>query len=86
MREASQEWQVLAERCYHALDLSRIRLQDPEGRCAVASADAATLGRLVGVCLLAQPEIALTVVVVAGTIVIAAAIFAELQKVRAGGV
>src|SRR5262245_18431507 len=49
VREASQEWKVLVERCYHALVLSRIRFQDTEHHCPVASVDAASVARIVGV-------------------------------------
>src|SRR5262249_26520765 len=37
VREASAPWATLIERCYRALDLSRIRFNDPDHRCAVAS-------------------------------------------------
>jgi hypothetical protein len=84
VREASNEWKVLAERCYHALDLSRIRFQDPERRCAVASVDAATIGPIVGACLLAQPELVVAAVIIVGTVIVAAAIVAELQRVKSG--
>ena len=79
VRAAAGEWKVLVESCFHALDLSRIQFRDLDHRCAVANADAATLGRMVGICLLVQPEIA-GVVVVIGVVVVAAAIAAELSK------
>ena len=44
VREASEPWPVLAERCFHALDHDRVEFHDPTGRCAVASAGAAALG------------------------------------------
>src|SRR6218665_811901 len=53
VREASEPWPVLAERCYHALDHERVRFRDITGRCAVASAGAA-VG--VGLCVLAAQK------------------------------
>jgi hypothetical protein len=44
VREAENEWPVLAERCFHALDHERVRFQDVKGRCAVAQAGAAAVG------------------------------------------
>lgn len=85
VREASNEWKVLVERCYHTLDLSRIRFQDREHRCAVANADAATVGQIVGVCLLVQPEIAVAAVIIVGTVIVAAAIAAELERANRTG-
>ena len=41
VREASNEWPILAERCFHALDRDRVRFRDVNRRCAVAYADAA---------------------------------------------
>jgi hypothetical protein len=78
VREASGEWRDLVERCYHALDLSRIQFQDVQHRCTVASVDAATMGPLVGMCLLVQPEIVVGAIIVIGVVVVAAAIAAEL--------
>ncbi|MBN8232346.1 hypothetical protein JYK02_33020 [Corallococcus macrosporus] len=77
VREASQPWPVLVERCYPALDHDRIEFHDTEGRCAVASADAAAVG--VGFCVLAAPEIAVGAVIVLGVVVVAAAIKEELD-------
>ncbi len=71
VREASEPWPVLAERCFHALDHDRVRFQDITGRCAVASAGAA-VG--VGVCVLAAPEIVVGAVIVAGVVVVGFAI------------
>ena len=75
VREASNEWPVLAERCYHALDHDRVRFQDVTGSCAVASAPAAaaTLGG-VGLCLFASPVVVTGVVIVIGTVVVAVVI------------
>jgi hypothetical protein len=80
VKEASGEWRALVERCYHALDLSRLRFQDIEHRCSVADADAASVQAMVGVCLLIQPELIVGAVVVIGVIVIAAALAAELNQ------
>jgi hypothetical protein len=77
VQEASTEWPVLVERCFHALDHEKIRFQDPTGRCAVASAGAAAIG--VGVCILAAPEIIVGAVVIIGVVVVAAAIKEELD-------
>jgi hypothetical protein len=41
VREASNEWPILAERCFHALDRDRMRFRDVSKKCAVAQADAA---------------------------------------------
>jgi hypothetical protein len=72
VREASESWPELAERCFHALDHDRIEFHDTTGRCAVASADAAALG--LGVCVLAAPEIVVGAVIVAGVVVVGFAI------------
>ncbi|NTX06805.1 DUF6310 domain-containing protein [Myxococcus sp. CA040A] len=72
VREASQPWPALAERCFAALDHDRIRFADRTGRCAVASAGAVTLG--VGLCLLAAPEIVVGTVIVVGVVVVGVAI------------
>lgn len=80
VREAAGEWRLLVERCYHALDLSRIQLRDPDHRCAVASTDTVAMAEVVAVCLLAQPELLVAAVIVVGVVVIAAAIAAELEK------
>ncbi|HEY8211246.1 MAG TPA: DUF6310 domain-containing protein, partial [Myxococcaceae bacterium] len=78
VQEASNPWSVLAERCFYALDLDKVRFQDRTGRCAVAVAPAIAVG--VGVCLLAAVEIvAEAVVVVASAVVVAGAINAELD-------
>src|SRR5688572_13138763 len=55
VQESSNEWAVLIERCYHALDHDRIEFRDPTGRCGVASAGAAAVG--MGLCVLLAPEI-----------------------------
>jgi len=44
VREASEPWPVLVERCFHALDHDRIEFHDTTGRCAVASVGAAAVG------------------------------------------
>ncbi|ATB31338.1 hypothetical protein MEBOL_004800 [Melittangium boletus DSM 14713] len=71
VREASEPWPELAERCFHALDHDRIEFHDTTGRCAVASAGAA-VG--VGLCVLAAPEIIVGAVIVAGVVVVGFAI------------
>ncbi|NNC21945.1 hypothetical protein HRD49_36195 [Corallococcus exiguus] len=79
VREASQPWDVVVERCFQALDSRRIRFEDSEHRCPVASADAAALQTMVGVCLLTQPEIVVGAVIVIGVVVVAVAIAEELE-------
>ncbi|MBU8897266.1 hypothetical protein KRR26_16750 [Corallococcus sp. M34] len=76
VREASQPWPILVERCYRDLDHDRIEFHDTSGRCAVASADAAAVG--IGVCVLAAPEIAVGAVVVLGVVVVGVAIHEAL--------
>jgi len=75
LREASNEWPVLAQRCFHALDHDRVRFRDVTGRCAVASAPAAAaaLGG-VGLCLFASPVVVTGAVIVMGTVVVAVVI------------
>jgi hypothetical protein len=75
VREASNEWPVLAERCFHALDHDRVRFQDVTGQCAVSSAPAAaaTLGGI-GLCLFASPVVVTGAVIVIGTVVVAVVI------------
>ena len=80
VREAANEWAVLVERCYHALDHDRIEFHDVRGRCSVASAGAATLG--LGICILIAPEIVIGAVVVVGVVVVAVAIKEELDAYR----
>jgi len=77
VREASNEWPVLAERCYHALDRDRVKFRDVTGRCAVASAGAAAVG--VGLCVFVAPEIVVGAVIVIGVVVVAVAIKEELD-------
>jgi hypothetical protein len=76
VRESSNEWPVLAERCFHALDHDRVKFRDVTGRCAVASAPAgaaaATMG--VGLCVFASPAVVAGAVIVIGTVVVAVAI------------
>ena len=55
VREAENEWSVLAERCFHALNHERVRFRDVTGRCAVAQAGAATVGGA-ALCILAAPR------------------------------
>ena len=79
VQEASHPWPLVVERCYHALDTRKVRFNDTERRCAVASAGAAAVPVMVGMCLLSQPYLAVGAVVVVGTVVVAAAIMAELE-------
>ncbi|ATB47522.1 DUF6310 domain-containing protein [Corallococcus macrosporus] len=83
VREASQPWAVLAERCFAALDRDRVRFNDQTGRCAVASADAAVLG--IGLCVLAAPEIVVGAVIVVGVVVVGAAIKEALDAYELRG-
>ena len=82
MREAANAWSVLAERCYPALDHSRVRFQDVDGRCPVAAAPLIAVG--VGVCLLAAAEFAAEVVVVTGTVMLAGELAVELGLLERG--
>lgn len=77
VRESSQPWPTLVERCFHALDHDRVRFNDPTGRCTLASAGAAAMG--IGVCILAAPELAVGAVVVAGAVVVGLAIQESLD-------
>ncbi len=76
VREASTEWPILAERCFHALDHDRVRFRDVTGRCAVASAPAAAAAVPIGValCVFASPVVVTGAVIVIGTVVVAVAI------------
>jgi uncharacterized protein DUF6310 len=77
VQEASNEWAVLVEKCFHALDHERIAFHDPTGRCAVASAGAAAMG--MGICILVAPEIVVGAVIITGAVVVAVAIKEELD-------
>jgi len=77
VREASNEWPVLAKRCFQALDREKIRFQDVTGRCALASAGAAVVG--VGLCIFAAPEIIVGAIIITGAVVVAVAIQEELD-------
>jgi hypothetical protein len=83
VREASQPWPVLVERCYQALDHDRIRFNDPTGRCAVASAGAAALG--IGLCVVAAPELVVGAVVITGAVLVAVAIKEALDAYELRG-
>jgi hypothetical protein len=80
VREASNEWPVLAEKCYHVLDHDKVRLRDVTGRCAVASAGAAAVG--LGLCVLAAPEIIVGAIIITGVVVVAVAITEELEAYK----
>jgi hypothetical protein len=74
VREASNEWPILAERCFHALERDRMRFRDVERKCAVASAAAAAVPVSVALCIFASPAVVTGAVVVIGAVVVAAAI------------
>jgi hypothetical protein len=75
VREASNEWPILAERCFHVLDRDRVRFRDVTGKCAVASAPAAAAApAAVALCIFASPAVVTGAVVVIGAVVVAAAI------------
>ncbi|RYD84224.1 MAG: hypothetical protein EOP84_06115 [Verrucomicrobiaceae bacterium] len=76
VREASNEWPLLAERCFHALDHDRVRFRDVTGRCAVASAGAVG----VGLCIFVAPEIIVGAIIVTGVVVVAVAIKEEWDE------
>jgi hypothetical protein len=73
VREASNEWPILAERCFHALDHDRVRFRDVTRKCAVAYVGAAAPAA-VALCVFAAPEIVAGAVIVIGAVVVAAAI------------
>jgi hypothetical protein len=83
VREASQPWPVLAERCFASLDHDRVRFNDRTGRCAVASAGAAVLG--IGLCVLAAPEIVAGTVIVLGVVVVGVVIKESLDAYELRG-
>ncbi|WP_253996803.1 DUF6310 domain-containing protein [Myxococcus qinghaiensis] len=83
VREASQPWPVLAERCFQAINHDRIRFNDPTGRCSVASAGAAVLG--VGLCILAAPEFAVGAVIIVGAVVVGVVIKEALAAYELSG-
>jgi hypothetical protein len=80
VREASNEWSVLAERCYHALDHDRVKFRDVTGKCAVASAGAAAATMGVGLCVFASPAVVAGAVIIIGTVVVAVAIKEGLDE------
>nr|WP_164021025.1 DUF6310 domain-containing protein [Pyxidicoccus trucidator] len=83
VREASQPWPVLAERCFAVLDHDRIRFNDRTGRCAVASTGAAALG--IGLCVLAAPEIVVGTVIILGVVVVGVVIKEALDAYELRG-
>ncbi|WP_240487211.1 hypothetical protein [Hyalangium minutum] len=74
VREASNEWPVLAEQCFHVLDHDRVKFRDVTGKCAVASAGAAAATMGVGLCVFASPAIVAGAVIVIGTVMVAIAV------------
>lgn len=83
VRESWGDWKTLIERCYPALDLSRMQFRDVDHRCAVAQLDATTVEEVVAVCILVQPELAVGAVIVLGAVIVAAAIAAEIEREQA---
>jgi len=81
VNQASGEWRDLVRICFAELDLSRIHFQDLQGRCAVANAVAAGIEELVGVCLIAQPEVAVGTVVIVGSVAVGSAIVLAMAGV-----
>jgi hypothetical protein len=79
VQEASNSWPVVVERCFHSLDTRRVRFRDTERRCPVATADAASLEMMVGICLLSQPELVVGAVLVTGAVGVALAIHEALE-------
>src|SRR3954468_3453957 len=63
VRESWGDWRTLVERCYFALDHSRIRFRDVDHRCLVAQADVETVEEVVAVCILVQPELVVGAVI-----------------------
>ena len=76
---------MLVDRCFHALDTRRLRFRDLERRCPIASADAASVETLVGLCLVAQPELVVGAVIILGTVVVAVAIAQALAEYEQTG-
>ncbi len=83
VREAAGEWKALVERCFQALDLSRIQFRDLKGQCPVAQEDAASVEEVVLICLLVQPELAVGAIVVVGVVAVASEISDEIEKEEA---
>jgi len=86
VREASGDWKTLVERCFYALDRSRIMFRDVDHRCPVAQVDAVTVEEIVGICLLVQPELAVVgAIIIIGAVIVGAAIAAELAPAKKPG-
>jgi hypothetical protein len=80
VREASNPWHVLAERCFHALEHDRVLFRDVTGQCALAAAPAAAVTLAgVGLCLFASPAVVTGAVIVIGTVVVAVVIQEGLE-------
>jgi hypothetical protein len=77
VREASQPWPVLVERCFQVLDRDRLRLKDPSRRCAVAQAEEAIV---IGFCVVTAPEVAAGAMIVLGVVVAVVAIKEALDE------
>jgi hypothetical protein len=85
VQESSLPWPQVVERCFHSLDTRKVRFRDTGRRCPVASADAASLEMMVGICLLTQPELVVGAVVILGAVVVAVAIAEELHAYELEG-
>jgi hypothetical protein len=85
VEHASGPWATVVERCFHALDTRRVRFNDIDRRCPVASVDAASLPMMVGICLLVQPQLVVGAVIVIGAVVVAYAIHEELKAYELRG-
>jgi len=79
-REASNEWDVLGRRCFHALDRANVRFRDVTGRCALASAGAAVAA--VALCVFVAPEIIVGAIIITSAFVVAGAIQEEIDAYK----
>jgi hypothetical protein len=84
VREASNEWPILAERCFYALERDRVRFRDVTKKCAVASAAAVPMG--VALCIFASPAVVTGAVIVIGAVVVAAVIQEEINTYQRNAV
>jgi hypothetical protein len=80
VREASNEWEVLGRRCFHALDRTKVQFRDVTGRCALASAGAAVAG--VALCVFVAPEIIVGAIIITSAVVVAGAIQEEIDAYK----
>jgi len=80
VREASNEWEILGRRCFHALDRTKVQFRDVTGRCALASAGAAVAG--VALCVFVAPEIIVGAIIITSAVVVADAIQEEIDAYK----